>query len=244
MSIEPIKINGDYLHHYFYFLNEKLFHQELFYFKMMSSMRKFRMDIPLYITPEYIENKCLELVNFNQNSRVKITTYRENGEVKFIHEVFPIQSLWNEVSKYEVEVFKDELLSIGMHSTIHCFKPELQLASIYAQENSLDDVILLNYNKKISRTLRGDLFLFKDKKLFHIDSHDGFSNQVLSQVVMEHFKKNEIEVQPISISPFETQTAEELFVVSESEGVFPITKIRNKNFTYNTIKNILHDFFI
>lgn len=239
MNTEQIKINGDYLHHFFYFLNGNLFHQEQFYFKMMSSMRKFRMEIPLFLTPEFVEIKCLELINSNQNSRIRVITYRENKEVKFVYEIFPIQSLWNDISKYEVEVFKDELLSVGTHSTVHCFKPEICLASTYAQENNLDDVILLNYNKKISRTLKGDLFLLKENKLFHIELSDGFSNQVLSQLVIEHFKKNEIEVQSISCSPFETQTFEELFVVSESEGIFPITKIRNKLFTFDKCKKTL-----
>jgi branched-chain amino acid aminotransferase len=63
-------------------LNNKILFLEDHYFRLMSSMRVVRMEIPMNFTMEYLEEQILSTVNANSllsSSRARITVYRNDG---------------------------------------------------------------------------------------------------------------------------------------------------------------------
>ena len=63
-------------------LNNKVLFLEDHYFRLMSSMRVVRMEIPMNFTMEYLEEQILSTVNENSiahSSRARITVYRNDG---------------------------------------------------------------------------------------------------------------------------------------------------------------------
>ncbi len=63
-------------------INNKILFLEDHYFRLMSSMRVIRMEIPMNFTMEYFEEQILSLVKINElsdSSRARITIYRNDG---------------------------------------------------------------------------------------------------------------------------------------------------------------------
>ena len=60
-------------------VNSKILFLEDHYFRLMSSMRIVRMEIPMNFTMEFLEEQILTLAkakNFENSSRARITMYR------------------------------------------------------------------------------------------------------------------------------------------------------------------------
>jgi branched-chain amino acid aminotransferase len=106
--------------------------------------------------------------------------------------------------------------------------------SIFAKENSLNNCLLLNNDKNVIEALNGNLFMLTDSKLITPPVSDGCLNGVMRKQILSLAKKiDSIEVVEASISSFELQKAEELFITNVITGIQPITKYRKKEYTTN-----------
>jgi len=219
---------GDALFETIKTLNGKILFWEDHYFRLMASMRILRMEIPMAFTPESLESQILELLthyNSNSNSfRVKFTVFRNQGGFYTPHTndvsyFITAESLEADLyllntSDYRVELFKDFYVAPGLLSTLKTNNKVLNvLGSVYAKENQYDNCLLLNTNKSIVEALNGNLFLVKDNVIKTPPLEDGCLKGIMRKQVLEIIKKiPDFECVEASISPFELQKADELFV--------------------------------
>ena len=246
---------GDALFETIKTLNGKILFWEDHYFRLMASMRILRMEIPMAFTPEFLESQILELLthyNSNSNSfRVKFTVFRNQGgfytphtnDVSYFIMAEPLEAdlyLLN-TSEYRVELFKDFYVTPGLLSTLKTNNKVLNvLGSVYAKENQYDNCLLLNTNKSIVEALNGNLFLVKDTVIKTPPLEDGCLKGIMRKQILEIIKKiPDFECIEASISPFELQKADELFVTNVIQGIQPITAFRKKNFTTTVSQSIL-----
>ena len=68
-------------------------------------------------------------------------------------------------SKIELDLIKEISVNNNVLSNIRAHSPENVYASIYANENDLDEVILLNPEKRIARTISGNLLLLEENTI-------------------------------------------------------------------------------
>jgi branched-chain amino acid aminotransferase len=213
------------------------------------------MEIPMAFTPESLESQILELLthhNSNSNSfRVKFTVFRNQGGFYTPHTndvsyFITAESLEADLyllntSDYRVELFKDFYVTPGLLSTLKTNNKVLNvLGSVYAKENQYDNCLLLNTNKSIVEALNGNLFLVKDKVIKTPPLEDGCLKGIMRKQILEIIKKiPDFECIEASISPFELQKADELFVTNVIQGIQPITAFRKKNFTTTVSQSIL-----
>ena len=246
---------GDALFETIKTLNGKILFWEDHYFRLMASMRILRMEIPMAFTPESLESQILELLrhhNSNSNSfRVKFTVFRNQGGFYTPHTndvsyFITAESLEADLyllntSDYRVELFKDFYVTPGLLSTLKTNNKVLNvLGSVYAKENQYDNCLLLNTNKSIVEALNGNLFLVKDNVIKTPPLEDGCLKGIMRKQVLEIIKKiPDFECVEASISPFELQKADELFVTNVIQGIQPITAFRKKNFTTAVSQSIL-----
>lgn len=227
-------------------LNSKVLFLEDHYFRLMASMRILRMEIPMNFTMEYLEEQALLLVNTLTESlayRVRISVFRKsegyylplNNDVEFIITAEPLdKSVYNfSADKYEVDLFKDFYIPKQLLSTIKSTNKMIHISgSIFADENGLDNCLLLNEEKNVVEALQGNLFMFKDNKLITPPISDGCLNGIMRKQILSIAKKiEEIQVEEISISPFDLQKADELFITNVINGIQPVTGYRKKQFT-------------
>jgi branched-chain amino acid aminotransferase len=226
-------------------VNSKILFLEDHYFRLMSSMRVVRMEIPMDFTMEYFEEQLLSLVSdndFSNSSRARITVFRNDGgyylpktnTVSFlIHVVGVDNALYSFAEKeYEVDLFKDFYVTKQLLSSIKTTNRMLNItASIFADENGLDNCLLLNDSKNIVEAIQGNIFMLMGNRLITPPVSEGCLNGVMRKQVLELAKKIEyLEIVEEVISPFDLQKADELFITNVIKGIQPITKYRKKGF--------------
>nr|WP_315175775.1 aminotransferase class IV [uncultured Flavobacterium sp.] len=229
----------------------KILFFENHYFRLMAAMRIVRMEIPMNFTLEYLEEQVLTLAKSNtceQSARVRITVYRNDGgfylptnnSVSFFIQatalVQPIYSI--EEKPYEVDLYKDFYIAKQLLSTLKTTNKMIHITgSIYANENDLDNCILLNDSKNVVEALQGNLFMRMGNTLITPPLSEGCLNGIMRKQILNLAKKEtNLEVVEQVISPFDLQKADELFITNVIKGIQPITKYRKKEFTIDTAK--------
>jgi len=235
-------------------VNNKILFLEDHYFRLMASMRIVRMQIPNNFTLEYLEEQVLNLAKAtnNENSaRIRLTVFRNDGgfylpqtrAVSFLIQIAPLKETHYSFSDgmYEVDLYKDFFITKQLLSTIKTTNKMINITgSIFADENDLNNCLLLNNEKNVVEALNGNLFMLIGSQLITPSIEDGCLNGIMRKQVLNVAKKNKnIEVLEQSISPFDLQKADELFITNMIIGVQPITKYRKKEYKTDFSTGIL-----
>lgn len=237
---------GDALFETVKIVNGKILFLEEHYFRLMASMRIVRMEIPMNFTMEYLEEQILSVVeanSFSDSARARITVYRNDGgyylpkdnTISFLINTTALENKAYTTSPaaYEVDLYKDFYISKQLLSTVKTTNKIINVtASIYADENGLDNCILLNDAKNVVEALQGNIFMLQGNKLITPPVSEGCINGIMRMQIIELAKKNQnITVVQEAISPFDLQKADELFLTNVIRGIQPITKYRKKDFS-------------
>lgn len=248
-SAQMIEINrgflfGDAVFETLKVSNNTLLFLEDHYLRLMAAMRICRMEIPMNFTMEFLEEQVASLmakVSFS-NARVRITVFRigsgfytpDSNNVEF---VITAQSLSSSKYQfysepYEVELFKDFHLTKQLLSTIKTNNKMIHsLAGIFARENEYSNCLLINEEKNIVEAIQSNLFMKIGNKLVTPPISDGCQNGIMRKQIIKLLQKNEmIIIEERSISPFDLQKADELFLTNVVSGIQPITKYRKKKY--------------
>jgi len=246
---------GDSLFETIRVVNGKVFFWEAHYLRLMASMRILRMEIPMNFTMEYLEEQIVKTIKAKDLGmrpvRVRLTVFRKNGglytpdtnDVSFLIEVKALHSAFYtlEAEAYEVELFKDFYVNPDMLSSLKTNNKILNVVgSIFAKENKYQNCLLLNTNKSVVEALNGNLFLVKGNIIKTPPISDGCLNGIIRNKLIAILAKIEdYTLSEASISPFELQKADELFITNTIVGIQPITKYRKKGFGTVVSKNLL-----
>ena len=235
-------------------VNNKILFLEDHYFRLMASMRIVRMQIPANFTLEYLEEQILNTATTNNcatSARIRFTVYRNDGgfytpktrTVSYIIQASPLDATKYSFAdaSYEVDLYKDFFIPKQLLSTIKTTNKMINITgSIFAQENDLQDCLLLNNEKNVVEALNGNLFLRLGNKLLTPPIEDGCLNGIVRKQLLAVAKKIEgLEVVEASISPFDLQKADELFITNIIVGIQPITQYRKKTYTTELATELL-----
>jgi len=236
-------------------VNNNVLFLEDHYFRLMASMRILRMKIPMNFTLEFFENELLNLtksLNIQSSARVRFTVYRVDGglylpsdrNVSYIIKASQLTGTSYNIdsNNYEVELYKDNFISKQILSTVKSTNKLLNtLASIFADENGYQNCLLLNDDKNVIEAINGNIFMKMGNKLITPPISDGCINGILRKQIL-HFKNlpEELELIEASISPFDLQKADELFITNVITGIQPITKYRKKEYKTDLSKELVN----
>ena len=224
------------------------------YFRLMATMRIVRMEIPMNFTMEYLETQILSTVKANQcenAARVRITVYRNEGgyylpetntvcfaiqAIALDSDAYVIQSM-----PYEVDLYKDFHIAKHLLSTLKTTNKMIHITgSVFAKENDLESCLILNEEKNVIEALHGNIFMLVGKTLITPPISDGCLNGVMRKNLQVIAKEMEpLEVLEKSISPFDLQKADELFITNVIQGIQPITKYRKKEYQTDLARTLL-----
>ncbi|WP_066217739.1 aminotransferase class IV [Formosa haliotis] len=233
----------------------KILFWEDHYFRLMASMRIMRMEIPMHFNMEFLESEIKSTLEVNNlttaSARVKLTVFRNEGglylpdtnDISFIIDVKPLQDDFYLISEdqYEVDLFKDYYISPSLLSTLKTNNKALHVVgSIYAKENNLNNCLVLNTNKNVVEALNGNVFVVKGNVIKTAPLSDGCLKGIMRKQLLEIIKAlPEYELQEDSISAFELQKADEIFISNAIVGIQPVSKYRKKNFTTEVSKLLI-----
>ena len=235
-------------------LDNKVLFLEDHYFRLMASMRICRMEIPMNFTMEFFDEQILKLTNSLEKSnsfRVRFSVFRNSdgfytpisNEIEFIIVAVSSENTVYTIEKshYEVELYKDFFIPKQLLSTLKTNNKMLQITgSIFAKENGYDNCLVLNDEKNVVEALQSNLFMKIGNVVVTPPISDGCLNGIMRKQVIEILNKMDgIEVKETSISPFDLQKADELFLTNVITGIQPITKYRKKEYTVNFSNEIV-----
>jgi branched-chain amino acid aminotransferase len=223
------------------------------YFRLMATMRIVRMKIPVTFTMEFFEAELLKTAAANSctdAARVRCTVYRNTGgyylpqtnTVSYHIQATALSTASYTLSTepYEVDLYKDFYVSKQLLSTLKTTNKMLHITgSIYAQENGLQNCLLLNEEKSVVESLQGNLFLRTGNTVITPPLSEGCLNGIMRKQLLRILAKNEnYNVLEQAISPFELQKADELFVTNVISGIQSVQLYRKKVYT-NTLAQFL-----
>lgn len=223
-------------------VNTKVVFIEDHYFRLMASMRMLRMKIPMKFTLEFLQEEILRITKELSGVgtyRVRLTVYRKDGgfynpksnEIDYLIEASEFNYV--EKSNYKVDLYKDFYNYSGLLSTIKTSNRMLNtLSAIFANENDLDNCILLNERKGVVEATNGNVFIIKDDVIKTPALNEGCIKGIVRKKVIEILEKHpDYTIEETVISPFELQKADEVFVTNAIIGIQPVTNYRKKVFT-------------
>lgn len=222
-------------------VNNKVVFWEDHYFRLMASMRMLRMKIPMEFTLEFLEQEILKTVALQDNAitfRARLNVFRKDGglykpktnKIDYLIEVSEIN--YKTKNSYEIDVYKDFYNYSGFLSTIKTNNRMLNtIASIFAEENELDNCILVNERKGVVEVTNGNIFIIKGNIIKTPALEEGCIRGIIRMKVIEMIRKNkDFTIEETSISPFEIQKADEVFITNAIIGIQPVTKYKKKEF--------------
>lgn len=227
--------------------DHKVLFLEDHYFRLMASMRILRMEIPMNFTMEYFEEQILNTAkanNCSESGRARITVFRNEGGyylpdtnlVSYVIKALPLlhPHYFFDENNYEVDLYKDFYVAKQLLSTLKTTNKIIHVTgSIFAHENGLQNCLLLNDEKNVTEALQGNLFMLLNDNLITPPVTDGCINGVMRKNIIALAKAEGIDVSETSISPFDLQKADELFITNVIKGIQPITKYRKKEYNNN-----------
>ncbi|MCA6069029.1 aminotransferase class IV [Chryseobacterium sp. RG1] len=242
----PVKnrafLAGDAVKVSFFVREAKLIMDEECYFFLMASMRKMRMNIPLTYTLEFFQSLFQkEIIDQKgiQNGIINFQVFRNNdgltlskSTISYFYDVTETDDVLAVHKRpLELDLIKEINVNNNLLSNIRVHSPENIYGEIYAQENDLDDVILLNPNKRIARTTSGNLLFLEGEVIKVPKQTEGAYISPLMENFVTFLHKNKLaDIQEHEIIAFESQKSEEILMISEEKGIFSVGKIRNKTF--------------
>lgn len=241
---------GDTVKVSFFIRNAALIMDEECYFFLMASMRKMRMNIPLSYTLEFFQSLFRKEIIEGEGIRNGIINFQvfrnqdadilSKSSVSYFYEITETADVMAVHERLlELDMIKEINVNNNLLSNIRVPSPENIYGGIYAQENDLDDVILLNPNKRIARTTSGNLlFLEGDVIKVPKQTEGAYISPLMENFVTFLHKNNLADIQEHEIIAFESQKAEEILLISDEKGIFSVGKIRNKIFAAARFKEL------
>ena len=238
-------------------VDNKIIFWEEHYLRLMSSMRILRIEIPNNYTPEFFEKEIIK-TNLKTDSsfsgRVRLTIYRGGSGLYLPNNNFPIFVINSNKTNeklfkidrdvYKVDLFKDYQIQSNLISNLKTNNRVINvIGSIYAQENELDNCVLLNDNKLVTEFLNGNIFIVNDNVIKTPTISTGCLNGVMRKKIIELIKKvPAYKIQEKDFSPYELVSSDEIWVTNSISGIIPVTEYRRKSFS-NNIETIIINYF-
>ncbi|MFM1884831.1 MAG: hypothetical protein RL168_1015 [Bacteroidota bacterium] len=214
---------------------------ESHYFRLMASMRILRMDIPVAWGPDELEADILSCAQSSGDLRVRLSVWREGGlgyapstgAIDWALQVEPIPGAGypHPVAELKVDLFQEHKKAGGLLSTLKMSQSALYiLAAKFAEEQGLDDAILLTQDNRLLETSRGNLFILKGNTLSTASLAEGALRGVIREQVIRLASGFGWTVEEQALSPFALLEADEVWMTNAVSGISAVTAYRKSQF--------------
>lgn len=233
----------------------KILFWEDHYFRLMASMRILRIRIPDHWTPEFLQNQILETISAchweKQSVRVRLTVWRSGGgryKPESHMPEFLITCTLLESGEYlipcreiRVDLYKDVPKTANLLSGLKLIGSQIYvLAAIFANDNDLWDVLLINDSKNIVESSRSNVFVVSGDQLITPPLHSGALRGILRQRLIRSAREIGLTAVERDISPFDLLRVDELWLTNVIQGIIPVSEYRSKKFNDSKAKSMVN----
>lgn len=227
------------------------------YFRLMGGACILRMDIPIHLNMDFLKEeiqKTIEAFGLSSKSaRIRLSIHRIDGgfylpkdkSFQYLIEVFESTSDMYELNDKGlcIDVFHDHLKPKQALSNFKgCNSMISVLSSIFAEENGLDEAIILNSESFICETTASNIFVISDDKIFTPTLSSGCVDGVLRKQMVENAKSWGYDLQEKEMKTFELVTADEVFLTNSIKGLQWVRSYKNKEYSNKVVKELFGKF--
>lgn len=237
---------GDGLFETMRYSNGLIYFYEDHYFRLMGSMCMMRVDIPSELNMEMLHEQILNTIESNglkqKSCRIRLHFFREgtglytpnNLGANYLIEVEALNDKGYELntSGLKSDIYFDHAKTKAVLSSIKSNNALVYiLASIFAKENEMDQVFILNSDQEIIETQHSNIIVIKDKKAIVPTPDQGALDGVVRKQMLKLLEEDGYEISDDKIRAYEINIADQVFVTNSISGIQYINQFRKKEFT-------------
>lgn len=236
------------------FHDSKLLLWEEHYFRIMGGACMLRMDIPINYNMDFLKDEIHKTIEANKISekslRIRLSIFRADGglylplnkSVEYLIEVnlVPNFNLEMNLKGAIIDVFYDHVILNRSLSSIKGNNSIISvLSSIYADENNLDESIILNSDSFICETSTSNIFLVIGKQILTPPINSGCINGIIREKIIENAESWGYEIQESNIKPFQLIKADEVFLSNSIKIITWVEQYKSKKYRNIVSKDLL-----
>jgi branched-chain amino acid aminotransferase len=221
--------------------------------RLQKGMKALKLEGYSHIDEYFLKEKTEELSRRNQagpNARIRLTVFRDAGGLyspvsnKF---AYALESNKIDDSRYIpdpkgfiVDVFDGVAKPVNSLSNYKtCNSLPFVLAGIYKNQNSLDEVFILNQNGFLCEAMSSNVFVVYDKQIYTPALTEGCIGGVMRTVVLQLAKDTAIPLNEAQIDPEILKDADEIFITNASRGIQWVMGYGKKRYFNETSRFLL-----
>jgi branched-chain amino acid aminotransferase len=245
---------GDGLFESMRLLKGELKFAELHSERIRKGLKLLKMDSWSHLDTWFIREKIEELVRRNKtgpDARIRLTAFRDGQGLyspSANNMAYVLEAAKTAESSYTlndkgliIDVYDEITKPVNILSNLKtCNSLIYVLAGIFKNQNSLDEVMVLNNNGFLCESMSCNVFVVYDRKLYTPALSEGCIAGVMRQVVIKLAKENNIELVEAQISPDILNEADEVFLTNAVRGIQWVMGYNNKRY-FNEVSRFLSE---
>ncbi|MEJ7692696.1 aminotransferase class IV [Daejeonella sp.] len=245
---------GDGLFESMRLLKGELKFAELHSERIRKGLKLLKMDSWSSVDTWFLREKAEELVRRNKtgpDARIRLTAFRDGeglyspsaNNMAYVLEATKVTESTYTLNEKGliIDVFEELTKPVNILSNLKtCNSLTFVLAGIFKNQNSLDEVMVLNDRGFLCEAMSCNVFVVYDRKLYTPALSEGCIAGVMRQVVIKLAKENGIELVEAQISPDILNEADEVFLTNAARGIQWVMGYNGKRY-FNEISRFLNE---
>jgi len=245
---------GDGLFESMRYMNGVLKFSDLHIDRIQKGMKVLKLENSSYIDSWFLREKVDELARRNKtgpDARFRLTVFRDSGGLYSPDSnkmAYVLESQSMDESQYTfnkkgliIDVYDELTKPVNILSNLKtCNSLVYVLAGIFKNQNTLDEVMILNQHGFLCESISSNVFVVYDRKLYTPSLNEGCIGGVMRQVVMRLAKENGIELVEAQVNPDILNEADEVFITNAARGIQWVMGYNNKRY-FNEVSKFLSE---
>lgn len=239
------------------FINGKIILESYHLERLFTSLQTMHFNKPNYFITNDFKEQINEVIKKNHQkkiARIRLTIARgdgglydvENHNPNYLIQTWDLNSSNNKLNENGLilDIYKDARKTYDKYSSIKsnnflCYA----MAAIWAKENKLNDVLLLNPFDRIVDATIANIFILKNGTILTPALSEGCVSGVMRKYLLKCMKEEGMPIEETQISPEDVLEASEVFLTNAIYGIRWVKQIGNSNYT-NQLAAMLHQKFL
>ena len=188
--------------------------------------------------------------NLIEHARVRVSIYRGGGglyastsdEINYLITVNELDNFYQFPEQgLSIGFYHEQVKAAGKYSCIKSLSSQLYvMASIFAQQNNLDEVAILNHQRNCIEGNTSNLFTISNNIIYTSPVSDGCVDGVFRNFLISFLQKNKYDLKIQPVSQQDLLDADEIFFCNAVRGIRWVKNFGNKTYSNQITQSIFN----